>query len=149
MEITCIYKNIKRSVFHFHLPFKSKVSFSSICSFYSIVMRSCVDLYHEGIRKNGIYKVLNQAGALFPVICDFESENRTAWTLLTSYSLQNVTSFRTPFYINTPRNENNPNWVDYRYDCYDSFEYGSMKLRVTKCILSILNTILLAYNIQR
>ena len=79
-----------------------------------LAARSCIDFYHAGMRKNGIYEVQDENAVPFRVFCDFESEGDSVWTLVTSYSFQNKSFFSIPFYSSNPRNAIEPNWVDYR-----------------------------------
>ena len=82
---------------------------------YTTVVESCEDLYHGGFRQNGMYKVRSQANRPLSVFCDFESEVNSVWTLVTSYALQNVSSFRIPYFTSNPIKEDTPNWISYRY----------------------------------
>ena len=75
---------------------------------------SCLDFYRDGTRRNGQYDIVDQAGTPFKVFCDFESEDSLAWTLVASFSLLNKSLFQDPFFKDRPRNESNPNWVNYR-----------------------------------
>ena len=73
-----------------------------------------MEYYRAGMRENGQYEILDENGTPFQVYCDFESEVNSVWTLVTSYSLKNVNSFRLPYFRDNPRNEMLPNWKDYR-----------------------------------
>ena len=85
-------------------------------------MRSCLDLYHAGVRKNGLYNVQYENETSFQVFCDFESEAaESVWTLVTSFSLQNSEAFRVPLYSSHARSEKNPNWAEYRYSIISTF----------------------------
>ena len=77
-------------------------------------MRSCLDWNGRGV-KNGEYEIIDRNDARYPVFCDFESEATSVWTLITSHSLANKDFFNIPFYMNSPRNQDIPSWIDYRY----------------------------------
>jgi len=89
---------------------------SAVCIYEKAKIRasSCMEYYRAGMRENGQYEILDENGTPFQVYCDFESEVDSVWTLVTSYSLKNVNSFRSPFFRDNPRNEMLPNWKDYR-----------------------------------
>ena len=80
----------------------------------SIAASSCMEYYLAGVRKNGLYEILDQTATQLQVYCDFESEANSVWTLVTSYSFKNINSFRLPYLRDNPRNEMLPNWKDYR-----------------------------------
>eukprot|EP00795_Rhopilema_esculentum_P005336 gene5336-507_t len=76
---------------------------------------SCVSWYAVGARKNGIYAISDETGLIHHVYCDFSSEPNFAWTLVTSFSLENNNQFKSnPFYNNDPISEHEPNWKKYR-----------------------------------
>ena len=77
-------------------------------------MRSCLDWHRRGV-KNGAYEIIDRNDSHYPVFCDFESEATSVWTLITSHSLANKDLFKMRFYTSSPRNEDDPNWMDYRY----------------------------------
>ena len=64
---------------------------------------------------NGQYEVFDQNYAPYKVYCDFQSETKSIWTLVSSYSLKNNDANAVAFFKDNPRNEMNPNWKDYRY----------------------------------
>ena len=80
-------------------------------------MRSCLDWYKRGV-KNGAYEIVDWNDKHYPVFCDFESEATSVWTLITSHSLAKKDFFKLPLYKDSSRNEDNPNWMDYRYTKY-------------------------------
>ncbi|XP_065071004.1 uncharacterized protein LOC135695686 isoform X2 [Rhopilema esculentum] len=76
---------------------------------------SCNDWFAFGERRNGIYTILDEHNAAFNVYCDMTSEKNSSWTLVASYSLENLEYFKTvPFYFDRPLNENNFQWGMYR-----------------------------------
>ena len=95
-------------------PPKGKVRYAAF-NFLHILERSCIDIFHKGIRKNGVYQVVNSDGITLKVFCDFESETDSVWTLVTSFSLRNKGQFHRAFYYDDRKNEQSPNWNNYRY----------------------------------
>ncbi|XP_065051699.1 uncharacterized protein LOC135681253 [Rhopilema esculentum] len=82
---------------------------------YQAKKSSCVSWYAVGARKNGIYAISDETGLIHHVYCDFSSEPNFAWTLVTSFSLENNNQFKSnPFYNNDPISEHEPNWKKYR-----------------------------------
>ena len=70
----------------------------------------------KNAKDNGIYNILDQNNAFFPVYCDFGSEPGMAWTLIQSHSLQNNDAFKSKaFYLHDlPINQDVPEWNSYR-----------------------------------
>ena len=92
-----------------------KWSLMLINNFYLANKSSCVDWYAVGARKNGIYAVSDKTGFIHHVYCDFSSEPNFAWTLVTSFSLENKDLFKSnPFSKDDPISEHEPNWKKYR-----------------------------------
>ena len=77
-------------------------------------MRSCSDWYKCGAVENGVYPILDLNNSAYPVFCDFQSEKNSTWTLLMSFSLQNVGSFKDAMMVDSPRSDSFPNWKSYR-----------------------------------
>ena len=93
-------------------------------SFHFVALRSCKDLYRNGKQENAVYDIFDQSDQLYKVFCDFESDNNSVWTLITSFSLGNKRHFMTPLFNDSPRNESNPNWLDFRYFIHTCFLIG-------------------------
>ena len=80
--------------------------------------RDCKEHYRNGARHRGVYTVQSDQGGL-SVYCDMLSEAGYIWTLVMSYSLDNVTNHpskfqTTPLYVDSPFQEDTPNWSGYR-----------------------------------
>lgn len=82
--------------------------------------KSCVDYLRNGYKSNGYYQINapNAAGSsTITVYCDMNSEAGAAWTLVMSFTLENIKMHqfkKSPLQINAPVNENSPNWNLYR-----------------------------------
>ena len=51
----------------------------------------------------------------FDVFCDFDGSSNMTWTLIQSYSLENINIFKNlALYKDSPQNQNNPSWLQYR-----------------------------------
>ena len=94
------------------ISFRKSLKLKFLCSF--IAARSCLDFYRHGKHQNAINDVFDESNQLFEVFCDFETDPNRVWTLITSFSLSNKDQYKVAFSIDYPRNENKPNWVDYR-----------------------------------
>ncbi|XP_048577923.1 uncharacterized protein LOC116610719 [Nematostella vectensis] len=87
--------------------------------FYDIseTFKSCLDFLKIGITENGIYTITGSDDKQFSVYCDFRSEPPAAWTLVMAFSRRNrrIDAFcNKAFSVDIQRNENNPNWNDFR-----------------------------------
>lgn len=78
--------------------------------------RSCQDyLRFRQSYSSGTYVVFDGNDTMFSVYCDMDAANLSAWTLVLSYALQYNTDFNsTPFFVDNPLDEDNPNWSFYR-----------------------------------
>ena len=76
---------------------------------------SCLDIMRQGVTRNGVCHLSDETGAHFPAYCDLTSEPSLAWTLIESFSLAANRVKQLPrLTLNSPINENSPNWVNYR-----------------------------------
>lgn len=78
---------------------------------------SCLDILKGGVDVNGYYRIAGANGETWNVYCDFNTELRSAWTLVMSWSFSNanVPAFDSSSLTqNTPVNEQTPNWAIYR-----------------------------------
>lgn len=78
-------------------------------------MHSCLDWQKTGVHVNGIYHIFDGHDTSFPVYCDFQSEKNSTWTLIMSFAYKNLAKFRTPMFLDSIINEDNPTWEEYRY----------------------------------
>ncbi|XP_078377306.1 uncharacterized protein LOC144660521 [Oculina patagonica] len=79
--------------------------------------RSCKDIMlSNNLKINGVFFIMDQHNQSFPVYCDFSSEPGFAWTLIQSYSLENIGAFKSKaFYLHDmPINQDAPEWDSYR-----------------------------------
>ncbi|XP_032241108.1 uncharacterized protein LOC116619897 [Nematostella vectensis] len=74
--------------------------------------RSCVDYARVGLTHLPKFYILDDAGDAYRVTCDFTSEPGSVWTLVKSYSTPQF--LYTALYVNAPKNQDNPNWSQYR-----------------------------------
>ena len=84
--------------------------------------RSCLEYKRAQISKNGYYPIFDANDDSYTAYCDFNSEPRSAWTLVMSWAfLRNnkpsykEAAFKSSFKKNIPVSEEIPNWNEYRY----------------------------------
>ena len=84
---------------------------------YSEKAKSCLDHFKFNRSATpGLYYIQDGSGTPFTVFCDFNSTENMAWTLITSYALENYAKlfrgklFHKPYSVN----ESSPNWDAYR-----------------------------------
>ena len=78
------------------------------------LIRSCRG-YSKGSRIPGNYTVFDANGEPFNVFCDFDTTNSSmTWTLIQSYMLENKRHFQVPYSQDSPVNQNDPSWIQYR-----------------------------------
>lgn len=59
--------------------------------------------------------MLDEHDNIYRTFCDFEPENEMAWTLIESFAYSNNQLFRKKaFYVDSPINQNNFNWLSFR-----------------------------------
>merc|ERR1719347_1151220 len=76
---------------------------------------SCLDILGTGQNDdNGYYQIINGSGKEYTVYCDFKSEKGSAWTLISSHTLENKIIAKKGFTLDYPANENSPNFNIYR-----------------------------------
>ena len=79
--------------------------------------RNCEEVWGQGWREGGYYVILDQNDSKLTLYCDFTSEPEFIWTLVESFSLENVGQFRNlPFFQidSISINEDNPDWSEYK-----------------------------------
>ena len=75
---------------------------------------SCKD--YVNTKTNGKYVIIDKGGNKLNVFCDFLSEKGFAWTLVESFSFENNDLIEAAgFSKDKSLNENNHNWVKYRF----------------------------------
>mgnify|MGYP002803582578 CR=1 FL=1 len=69
----------------------------------------------------------------FKVFCDFDSKTNATWTLVQSYQFRYYNKFRTPYFQNSPVNEETPCWDEYRLSKsrMQSIQDDFVKFRIT------------------
>ena len=78
------------------------------------IIKSCRG-YNNGSRIPGIYKIFDDDMSFFDVFCDFDLNTTNAWTLVQSYNLQQIISFRRlSFIVDHSVNPISPRWDAYR-----------------------------------
>ncbi|XP_032226665.2 uncharacterized protein LOC116609936 [Nematostella vectensis] len=76
--------------------------------------RSCVDYARVGLTHLPKFYIVDDAGDAYRVTCDFTSEPGSLWTLVKSDATPPPQYFTTALYVNAPKNQDNPNWSQYR-----------------------------------
>ena len=79
------------------------------------LIKTCLDYWTSAIKPiSRDYMLEDQSGKPYHVFCDFDSEKDIAWTLVESFSMNNVALLR-PFSFTKdhPLNETNLNWDGY------------------------------------
>lgn len=79
--------------------------------------RNCAEVWDQGWRQSGRYVVLDHNENNLTMYCDFDSEPEFLWTLVESFSLENVGQFRYMPFFKTDYaavNEVNPDWLEYK-----------------------------------
>ena len=83
----------------------------------AIQAKSCLDHFRFNQSATpGFYDIQDNSGEAFTVFCDFSSTENRAWTLITSYALNNYAKLfkDVAFYKPHSVNESSPNWDAYR-----------------------------------
>ncbi|XP_031560595.1 uncharacterized protein LOC116296679 [Actinia tenebrosa] len=98
--------------------------------------KSCLDYLRSGLTQNGIYDITNRSGGTYKVWCDLSSEPGSAWTLILSYAHKNRHNegfCSVSFTKDKVRQNNNPNWENYRlgFGRMKSISDQSTHVRVT------------------
>lgn len=76
-----------------------------------------MEVWDQGWRQSGRYVVLDQNENNLTVYCDLTSEPEFIWTLVESFSLENVGQFRNLPSFKTDSiavHEDNPDWSEYK-----------------------------------
>ena len=85
-------------------------------------------------RTPGTYKIFDDRMNLFDVFCHFDLNSTNTWTLVQSYQLQKIDSFRRlPFTLDFSINAKSPRWDAYRLSKFrmESIQEDSTKFRMT------------------
>lgn len=82
------------------------------------IPRSCLDYLQHGKHENDFYWLYDDQDKLYVAYCDLSYEPGSAWTLVASWAtakFRELPHFKTkPFPVNSPLNENTPNWNAFR-----------------------------------
>lgn len=79
--------------------------------------RNCAEVWDQGWRQSGHYVILDHNENNLTVYCDLTSEPEFIWTLVESFSLENVGQFRNMPFFKTDYvavNEVNFDWSEYK-----------------------------------
>lgn len=79
--------------------------------------RNCAEVWDQGWRQSGHYVILDHNENNLTVYCDLTSEPEFIWTLVESFSLENVGQFRNMPFFKTDYvavNEVNLDWSEYK-----------------------------------
>jgi len=109
------------------------IFFTFLAGAHSSIPNSCLDILESGHDKNGYYLIISASGRELSVFCDFSSESGSAWTLVTSHTLDNNIFRNQPLTADYPVNEHSPNFYMYRMrkDAMDHLRSASTHWRAT------------------